>query len=421
MEFKIEYVKARQILDSRGNPTIEVEVRTKNAVGIASAPSGKSRGKNEAVELRGGESFHGKSVEPAVENVNKMISPALIGMDVREQEEIDKKMISIDGTKNKALLGANACIATSMAVSRCAANAVKKPLYLYLNEKAKLLPIPFMNVINGGVHAGNDLAIQEHLIAPVKAKSFRNAVEMACETYYSLKEIISSKYGKNAANVGDEGGFAPPLEDSFDALETMMKAIEENGYENKIMLAIDSAASNFYKNGYYFLNKKMDSGELVDYYIEMAKVYPIISIEDGFYEEDWDAFAELTKKIGDKVQILGDDIFVTNPKRLKEGIKRNACNSLLLKPNQIGTLTEAIEVAKICKENNYAIMISHRSGETCDDFIADLSVALETGQIKSGAPARGERVAKYNRLMKIEEEIEGEYGGKKWNKYGLKI
>jgi len=421
MEFKIEYVKARQILDSRGNPTIEVEVKTKNAIGIASAPSGKSRGKNEAVELRGGKSFHGKSVEPAIENVNKIISHALIGMDVREQEEIDKKMIAIDGTKNKALLGANACIATSMAVSRCAANALKKPLYLYLNEKAKLLPIPFMNVINGGVHAGNELAIQEHLIAPVKAKSFRNAVEMACETYYSLREIISSKYGKNATNVGDEGGFAPPLKDSFDALETMMKAVEENGYENEIMLAIDSAASNFYKNGHYFLNKKMDSGELIDYYVEMSKVYPIISIEDGFHEEDWEAFAELTKKIGKKVQILGDDIFVTNSKRLREGIKRNACNALLLKPNQIGTLTEAIEVAKICKKNSYGIMISHRSGETCDDFIADLSVALETGQIKSGAPARGERVAKYNRLMRIEEEIGGEYGGKKWNKYGLKI
>ena len=413
MEFKIEYVKARQILDSRGNPTIEVEVKTKNAIGIASAPSGKSRGKNEAVELRGGKSFHGKSVEPAIENVNKIISHALIGMDVREQEEIDKKMIAIDGTKNKALLGANACIATSMAVSRCAANALKKPLYLYLNEKAKLLPIPFMNVINGGVHAGNELAIQEHLIAPVKAKSFRNAVEMACETYYSLKEIISSKYGKNATNVGDEGGFAPPLKDSFDALETMMKAVEENGYENEIMLAIDSAASNFYKNGHYFLNKKMDSGELIDYYVEMSKVYPIISIEDGFHEEDWEAFVKLTERIGGKVQIVGDDLYVTNINRLKRGVEMGATNSILIKLNQIGTVTETLETIEYAKTRGLTCIISHRSGETEDTFIADLAVGTNAGMIKTGSLSRSERIAKYNRLLRIEEELEnvGEFRG----------
>ena len=418
MDFKIEKVKAREILDSRGNPTIEAEVRVKNAIGIASSPSGASKGKNEAVEIRGGKSFHGKSVEMAVENINKIIAPALKGMDVREQSNIDKKLIAIDGTKNKSLLGGNACIAVSMATARAAAISLNMPLYKYLNNDASLLPIPFMNIINGGMHAGNDLDIQEHLIAPIKARSFKEALKMACETYYSLKEIISSKYGKNAINAGDEGGFAPPLKDSYTALELIMKAIEENGYENEIMLAIDSAASNFYKNGYYVINGKKMEDEIMDFYIEMAKKYPIVSIEDAFHEEDWEHFSELTKKIGSKVQIIGDDIFVTNPKRLKEGIKRKACNALLLKPNQIGTLTEAIDVAKICKENNYAIMVSHRSGETCDDFIADLAVALEAGQIKAGAPARGERVAKYNRLLKIEEEIK-EYAGKKWNKWGL--
>ena len=420
MDFAIKEIKAREILDSRGNPTIEVEVRCGKSVAIASAPSGASKGKNEAVEIRGGKEFHGKSVEMAIENVNKIIAPALKGMDVREQEEIDRKLIAIDGTKNKSLLGGNACIAVSMATARCAAMAKEKELYEYLNSNAKLLPIPFLNVINGGMHAGNDLDIQEHMVAPIKAASFKEAIKMACETYYSLKEIIESEYGKNAINVGDEGGFAPPLKSSYDALELIMKAIEENGYENEVKLAIDSAASSFYDGTFYKIEGRKMEDELIDFYIELASTFPIVSIEDAFHEEDWDRFAELTRRIGSKVQIVGDDVFVTNPKRLKKGIKKKACNALLLKPNQIGTITEAIEVAKLCKAGNYSIMVSHRSGDTCDDFIADLAVALEAGQIKAGAPARGERVVKYNRLIKIEEEMKRkEYAGRRWKKWGL--
>lgn len=422
MEFKIENIKARQILDSRGEPTIEVEVSTKKAKGKASAPSGASKGKYEALELRDkGKEFHGKGVMKAIENVKTIIEPALKGMDVRKQKEIDKKLIEIDGTKNKSILGANTCIAVSMACCKCASNSLNIPLYEYLNKDAKVIPIPFMNVINGGLHAGNDLAIQEHMLVPVKAKSFSHAIQIACETYYSLKQIILKKFGRNAINVGDEGGFAPPLSKSEDALELIMKAIEENGYENEIFLAIDAAASNFYENGFYVLNEdeRYEGNELIDYYIELAKKYPIISIEDAFHEEDWENFSQLTEKIGEKVQIVGDDLFVTNAKRLRKGIKNKACNALLLKPNQIGTLSEAMNVAKLCFENNYAVMVSHRSGETCDDFIADLSVALQCSQIKAGAPARGERIAKYNRLLSIEEEMEKPiYGGKKWRKWG---
>jgi len=420
MQYKIEEVKARQVLDSRGKPTVEAEVKTKNAIGIAIAPSGASKGKEEAFELRdGGKEFHGMAVRKAIKNIEKIIAPAIIGMDVREQEKIDRKMIEIDATKNKSLLGANACIAVSIALCRCASMALEKEPYEYLG-KSNLLPIPFMNVINGGVHAGNDLAIQEHMIAPIKANSFAEALRKACETYYTLKELIKKKFGKNAINVGDEGGFAPPLSRTEDALEIIMKAIEENGYEKEVYLALDCAASSFYKNGYYNLHKKMDSGELMDYYTELAKTYPIVSIEDAFHEEDWENFAELTKKFGNNIQIVGDDLFVTNPKRLRKGIKNNACNALLLKPNQIGTLTEAVEVANLCFKNGYAVMVSHRSGDTCDDFIADLCVALQTGQIKAGAPCRGERTAKYNRLLRIEEKLEKPlYAGKQWNKWGI--
>jgi len=421
MYFKIEDVLARQIFDSRGNPTIEVEVLTEDAKGIASVPSGASKGKEEAVELRDeGKEFHGKGVTRAVKNVEKIIKPALKGMDVREQEKIDKKMIEIDATKNKRILGGNVCIGVSIAACKCAAVSLEKEVYEYLNENSFLLPIPFMNVINGGMHAGNNLHIQEHMIAPVRAKNFHDAMRMGSEIYHTLKEKIVDKFGRTACNVGDEGGFAPPISRSEDALELIMDAIEENGYEKEVMLAIDSAASSFYKNGYYVMDKKMTSGDLLDYYMELARTYPIISIEDGFDEEDWDAFAEITKKVGEKIQILGDDIFVTNPRRLRKGIKEGVCNSLLLKPNQIGTLTEAMEVANICHDEKYGIMVSHRSGDTCDDFIADLAVAINAGQIKSGAPARGERVAKYNRLLKIEEMLEkSEYGGKRWNKWGL--
>ena len=421
MEYVISDVKARQVLDSRGNPTIEVEVFAGGFAGVAIVPSGASKGSEEALELRdGGKEFHGKGVRKAVENVRKIIAPAIRGMDVREQEEIDRKMIEMDATRNKSLLGANACIATSIACCKCAAATTKKEVYEYLNESSNLIPIPFMNVINGGAHAGNELYIQEHMIAPVRAKNFAEAMRMGSEIYHTLKSKIRDKFGKTAINVGDEGGFAPPISRSEDALDLIVEAIEENGYGKEVMLALDAAATSFYKDGYYMMERRMSSGELIDYYVEMARKYPIVSIEDGFHEEDWDAFAELTKKIGDKVQIVGDDIFVTNPKRLRKGIKEGVCNALLLKPNQIGTLTEAIEVANICHESGYGIMVSHRSGDTCDDFIADLAVAIEAGQIKSGVPARGERVAKYNRLMKIEEEMEkAEYAGRRWVKWGI--
>ncbi|MEM1513369.1 MAG: phosphopyruvate hydratase [Candidatus Thermoplasmatota archaeon] len=413
---KIESIKARQILDSRGNPTIEVEVKTKNAVGRASAPSGASRGSKEAVELRdGGKEFHGKSVKKAIDNVNTILAPAIVGMLVTEQEEIDEKIIKIDGTPDKRIIGGNASIATSIACCKCAANSKKMPVYLYLNRGANLLPIPFMNIINGGKHAGNELAIQEFMIAPIMAKSFSEAVRMACEVYYSLKEIILKKYGKNAINVGDEGGFAPPLKETREALELIMQAIEENNYENEVKLAIDCAASSFYKDNLYYIEGEKSQDEMIDFYNELVEDYPIISIEDAFSENDWEGFSKLTKKIGNKIQILGDDIFVTNPKRLKEGIKKKACNALLLKPNQCGTLTETMKVVEICNENNYSIMVSHRSGDTCDAFISDLAVAINCGQIKAGAPCRAERTEKYNQLIRIEEEIDKPiYAGRKW-------
>ena len=417
---KIEEIKARQILDSRGNPTIEVEVKTKKAKGMASAPSGASRGSKEAVELRDWEEeFHGKSVKKAIENVNTILAPALIGMKVDEQKEIDGKIIKIDGTPDKRLIGGNACIATSLACCKCAANSKKIPVYLYLNKNANVLPIPFMNIINGGKHAGNELAIQEFMIAPIMAKSFSQAIRMGCEVYYSLKEIILKKYGRNAINVGDEGGFAPPLKETRDALELIMQAIEENGYENEVMLAIDCAASSFYKDNLYYIEGEKSQDELIDFYEEIVEEYPIVSIEDAFSEDDWDGFAEITKKMGGRIQIVGDDIFVTNAKRLKEGIKKKACNALLLKPNQSGTLTETLEVVRTCNENNYSVMVSHRSGDTCDSFIADLAVAIGCGQIKAGAPCRAERTEKYNQLIRIEEEIEKPiYAGRKWKKFG---
>jgi len=413
---RIDSIKARQILDSRGNPTIEVEVKTKNAEGRASAPSGASRGSREAVELRdGGEEFHGKGVKKAIENVNTILAPAIVGMDVYEQEEIDGKIIKIDGTSDKRIIGGNACIATSIACCKCAANSKKIPVHLYLNKEANVLPVPFMNIINGGKHAGNELAIQEYMIAPIMAKSFSQAIRMGCEVYYSLKEIILKKYGRNAINVGDEGGFAPPLKETRDALELIMDAIEENGYENEVMLAIDCAASSFYKGNLYYIEGEKSQDELIDFYEEIVEEYPIVSIEDAFSEDDWDGFSKLTKKLGKKIQIVGDDIFVTNAKRLKEGIKKKACNALLLKPNQCGTLSETLKVVKICNENNYSIMVSHRSGDTCDSFISELAVAINCGQIKAGAPCRAERTEKYNQLIRIEEEIEKPlYAGKKW-------
>ncbi len=410
-KFAISAVKARWVLDSRGNPTVEAEVFCEDIVGKAIVPSGASTGKREVLELRDKDkAFHGKGVERAVYNINKIIAPEIKGMDVREQNKIDEKLINLDGTKQKEKLGGNAILAVSLACARAASACLKKPLYAYLGDK-KILPVPFMNVINGGEHAGNELAIQEHMICPIGAKNFRQAVQMCSEVYHSLKEIIKEKYGKNGINVGDEGGFAPPMKDSEEALEMILHAIEENGYGGKVKLALDCAASSFFNGEKYKINGLLTSQELLDFYESLVKKYDIVLIEDPFAEDDWHGFVEMTKKLGGKLQIVGDDIFVTNIERVKEGMRRGACNAMLLKPNQIGTLTESTEVAKFCQKNGYGVMVSHRSGDTCDSFIADLAVALGAGKIKAGAPCRAERTEKYNRLLRIEEELEKpEYG-----------
>ncbi|MEA2053995.1 MAG: phosphopyruvate hydratase [Candidatus Thermoplasmatota archaeon] len=413
-KFAITDVKGRWVLDSRGNPTVEAEVFVGGISGKAVVPSGASKGKREAVELRDNKkAFHGKGVDKAVKNIRKIIAPAIKGMDVRNQIDIDKKMIEIDGTENKSTLGANAILAVSLACARAASTCLKKSLYEYLGNE-NTLPVPFMNVINGGKHAGNELAIQEHMIAPLGASSFGDAVRMCSEVYHTMKGLIKRKYGKNGINVGDEGGFAPPLKSSEEAFELILDAVEENGYGGKIKLAIDAAATSFYENGFYSMQKKFSREELLDFYEEMVGKYPIVSIEDPFAEDDWEGFIEMTGKLGNRVQIVGDDIFVTNRRLLEKGIEEKACNALLLKPNQIGTLTECMEVARHCFKNSYAVMVSHRSGDTCDSFISDLAVALGTGQMKAGAPCRAERTEKYNRLMRIEDKLGNEaiYGKK---------
>ena len=413
---KIDSVKARQILDSRGNPTIEVEMKSGNFTAVACAPSGASTGSNEALELRdGGKEYLGKSVKKAVDNVNKLIAPKLVGMNPAEQREIDRTMIELDGTENKSKLGANAIVACSMACSKLASLCKGKELYEHLadvfNFNPRKLPVPAMNVINGGKHAGNDLDIQEHMIMPVNAESFSEALRYGVEVYHILKKKIQSKYGKSSINVGDEGGYAPPLKETREAFELIVGAIEELGYQDNVKLAFDSAASEFFDGEFYHVDgKRLSSGEFVDFYGELIDTYDIVSAEDPFAEDDWDGFVEFTRKFGSKIQIVGDDIFVTNINRLKKGIEVGACNALLLKVNQIGTVSEAVDAARLAFDNGYRVMVSHRSGETCDDFIADLSVAINCGQIKTGAPARGERVSKYNRLLKIEEKGEFTYG-----------
>jgi len=414
--FKIRSVKAREIIDSRGNPTIEVDVTTlAGSLGRAAVPSGASRGKYEALEIRDqdGTRFLGKGVLRAVKNVNEIIGPKLIGRDSRRQREIDELMLELDGTPNKSKLGANAILAVSLAVAKAAAATSYLPLYRYLGGvEARVLPVPLMNIINGGKHAGNELSIQEFMIVPVGADSFKDSLRIGCEVYYKLKEVLKKEYGASAINVGDEGGFAPPMKQTREALDNLIKAIKAAGYspENQVVLAMDAAASSFYsEDGKYWLDRRWFSkGDLLDFYVEITSEYPIVSIEDPFQEEDFETTAELTGKIGRKVQIVGDDLFVTNVERLKRGIEKGACNALLLKVNQIGTLTEAMEAGRLALRNRYNVIVSHRSGETEDTFIADLAVALNTGQIKTGAPARGERTAKYNRLIRIEEELSGE-------------
>ncbi|MFQ3619665.1 MAG: phosphopyruvate hydratase [Spirochaetales bacterium] len=420
----IESVEAREILDSRGNPTIEVEVVLENQVmGIAAVPSGASTGEHEAVELRDGDKkrFLGKGVLKAVNNVNEIIGPELEGVEVYNQVDIDRYMIELDGTENKSKLGANAILGVSMAVARAAANSLDLPLYRYLGGvHTTLLPVPMANIINGGKHADNKIDFQEFLIMPVGAQNIREAVRMCAEVFHSLKGLLK-KAGHNTA-VGDEGGFAPNLENE-EAFDYIMKAIEQAGYApgKDFMLALDSAASELFeegdKKGYKFWksnpSKLFTSDDMIELYRKWIDKYPIISLEDPLDQNDWDGYAKITKELGHKVQIVGDDFFVTNTKRLAEGIKKGCANSILIKLNQIGTVTETIETINMAKKAGYTAVISHRSGETEDDFIADLSVAMETGQIKTGSLSRTDRVCKYNQLMRIEDQLEGnaEYPG----------
>lgn len=411
MDYEILGVKAREVLDSRGNPTVEAEVNTGGGISKAMVPSGASTGIHEALELRDKDKrFHGKGVSKAVRNVNEVISKKVIGLDCRDQRGIDELMISLDGTVNKSNLGANAILSVSMAVSRAAALEERVPLYQHLGGLFRgnefILPVPSMNVINGGVHAGNKLDIQEYMILPTKAKDFREAVRISAEVYQNLKGIIRDMYGKNAINVGDEGGFAPPLTKMDEPLDLICKAVEKSGHEKEVNLGIDAAASEFYMNGRYILEgNKLTPGELTERYGNLMEDYPLISVEDVFAQDDWNSWTSFTEKFGDNVQILGDDLLVTNVERIERAVKEKACNALLLKINQIGSISESVDAASLAVKNNWNVMVSHRSGETEDPYIADLVVALGTGQIKSGAPCRSERTAKYNQLMRIEEEL----------------
>lgn len=405
--FDIEYIHAREILDSRGNPTIEVDVGTPAGFGRASVPSGASTGSNEALELRdGGARYRGKGVRRAVENVNNIIAEKILGRDVRAQREIDQVMIELDGTENKSKLGANAILAVSLAVARAAADTLELPLYQYLGgSNSYLLPVPTLNVLNGGKHAGNSLAIQEFMVQPRGAKSFSEAMQMAAEVYHVLGKILEEKYGRSAVNVGYEGGYAPPLERTADALNALVDAIEEAGYTREVSIGLDSAASEFYRDGIYEIDgKKLTPEELSDYYVEIVKDYSISSLEDPFHEDAFESFAELTRKLPDTI-IIGDDLFVTNTRLLAKGIEMGAANALLLKVNQIGSLSEAMDAARMAQQNKYRVVVSHRSAETEDTTIADLSVAISADMIKTGAPARSERTAKYNQLLRIEEEL----------------
>ncbi len=403
---------AREILDSRGNPTVEVEVFLEDGtIGHAAVPSGASTGAFEACELRDGDKarYGGKGVLNAVENVNSIIGPAIQGFDATEQAAIDKLMISLDGTDNKSKLGANAILGVSMAVARAAAKSLDLPLYQYLGGfNAKELPVPMMNILNGGAHADNNVDIQEFMIMPVGAESFTEALRSCAEVYHTLKTVLKGK--GLSTGVGDEGGFAPNLESNEEALEVICEAIKAAGYEpgKDFKLAIDAASSEFYKDGKYDLageGKIKTAEEMVDFYEYLVGKYPIVSIEDGLAEEDWDGWKVLTDRLGKKVQLVGDDLFVTNSKRLAKGIDMGVANSILVKVNQIGTLTEAFEAMELAKRSGYTCVVSHRSGETEDAIIADIAVAVNAGQIKTGAPARSERVAKYNQLLRIEENL----------------
>lgn len=408
-------VHARQIFDSRGNPTVEVDVTTENGVlGRAAVPSGASTGEHEAVELRdGGDDYMGKGVSKAIENVNNILAEELLGSSVFDQNHIDQLMIELDGTPNKSKLGANAILGVSLAVAKAAANELNMPLYRYIGGvSANTLPVPMMNIINGGSHSDAPIAFQEFMVMPIKAASFSEALKMGTEIFHNLKKVLH-KRGLSTA-VGDEGGFAPTLDGTEDALDTILQSIKNAGYKpgEEVMIALDCAAAEFYVNGKYDYTKfEGDKGQVrsseeqADYLASLAEKYPIISIEDGMDENDWDGWKYLTDKIGKKVQLVGDDLFVTNVERLSKGIENNTANSILIKVNQIGTLTETIAAVNMAHNAGYTSVMSHRSGETEDNTIADLAVALNTGQIKTGSASRSDRMAKYNQLLRIEEEL----------------
>jgi enolase len=407
----ITRITAREILDSRGNPTVEATVFAGGIYGKAAVPSGASTGKHEALELRDGDPrrYNGLGVLKAVQNIEKVIAPKLVGYDPRRQYDIDKTMIESDGTPNKSRLGANAILAVSLAIAKLASTLESKPLYHYLSEgKGRDLPVPTMNVINGGKHAGTGLKIQEFMIIPAGAKSFSESLRVGTEIYHTLKKVIQAKHGKLAVNVGDEGGFAPPINNTAEALETLLQATSEAGYSpgKDAFVGFDAASSEFYSNGSYEIDGQTKSpDELADFYVSLVNQFPIRYVEDPFEQEDFEHTAQLTRKLQGKVRIVGDDIFVTNVVRLKRGIDAGAANALLLKVNQIGSLSEAMNAAKLAKDNGYRVVTSHRSGETEDSTIADLAVALNCGLIKTGAPCRSERTAKYNRLLQIEQEL----------------
>jgi enolase len=404
---RIAAVHARQILDSRGNPTIEVDVQLESgAVGRAAVPSGASTGVHEAVELRDGEgAYGGKAVTRAVANANGEIADAVRGLEATEQEALDGALIDLDGTPNKGRLGANAILGVSLAVAKAAAAEAEQPLFQYLGgDDAVTLPVPMMNVINGGAHAANSIDLQEFMVVPVGASSFAEGLQIGAEVYHSLKKVLGDR--GLATGVGDEGGFAPDLESSEKAIEAILEAAERAGHADRIAIALDPATSEVFEGGVYrFEGREVPSDGMADFWRGILDAYPVVSLEDGCAEDDWDAWKAVTDAIGDRVQLVGDDLFVTNPARLQQGIERGVGNSILVKVNQIGTLTETIAAVRLAQENGYSAVMSHRSGETEDATIADLAVALGTGQIKTGAPARSDRVAKYNQLLRIEETL----------------
>ena len=416
---KIAQVSARQILDSRGNPTVEAEVRLDSgAFGRAAVPSGASTGVHEAVELRdGGDAYGGKGVTKAVAHASGEIADAVRGLDAAGQEQVDRRMIDLDGTPNKGRLGANAILAVSLATAKAAAADAGVSLFRHLGgEQATTLPVPMMNVINGGVHAANSIDLQEFMVVPVGASSFAEAVQIGAETYHALQKVLKEE--GLATAVGDEGGFAPDLPSSEAAIEAILSAAERAGHHDQVAIALDPAASELFSDGVYrFEGREVQPEEMADFLAGLVDRFPIVSIEDGNAEDDWDGWRATTEKLGDRIQLVGDDIFVTNPERLQLGIDRGVANSILIKVNQIGTLTETIEAVKLAQRHGYSAVISHRSGETEDATIADLAVALGTGQIKTGAPARTDRVAKYNQLLRIEEELGAGAGYPGWTAF----